>query len=135
LSCYLYLFTPPYSVEIGKKYTLLQDCYIYKYTDVDKLFVANHSVNDRLPERVDIHFIGIRSDHIKIVGIFHRGDIFEVRKCFKESSVDNLSFNYEAKFGESLSGHMLYDVSFLTDFKLNPPRFEPEQVKEIVVVR
>jgi hypothetical protein len=123
----------PYSEMIGKKFVLLQDCYVYQTKETGtNLFVGNAAVGHFLPVEVSSAFINKKiGKDVLIVGILYDGTIFKTVRCEKQQSPEDMFLHYKAQFEKSSFNGPTLDVSDLTDMTKNPPVFRDGLAKPL----
>jgi len=123
----------PYSEMMGKKFVLLQDCYVYRTKETGtNLFVGNAAIGHFLPVEVSSAFINKKiGKDVLIVGILHEGTMFKIVKCEKQQSPEDVFLRFKVQLEKSSFQESILDVSDLTDMTKNPPVFRNGMAKPL----
>jgi hypothetical protein len=123
----------PYSKTIGSKYMLMQDCFLFSYSDTrSKVFIGNSSCAIYLPDKINEVFVGKRIGEVYIFGIVHKGAIFTVVGVEQNDSFETGTVReWKVIFDDHRFGEQVCYATDLTDILKNPPTFR-ENLARIV---
>lgn len=127
----------PYARLVGKRYKLLNDCFVFKTHDnLEKIpRISNPSHDPDLPKQIDAKSINKEIHRKYILGIIPKGAVFKLESVRRESVVSSFQkwiYTYEISFeDEAWKVWGSINAYYLTDRFNDSPLFFSDSIKPI----
>jgi hypothetical protein len=128
---------------IGREYVLLEDCYLFKFTDIDTLYLdapyktSRFGVADNFPVPVDKINIGKKIQDTTIIAVIPSGTILHIKDIIQDITFEDgneVWFTCDLTTNDKVE-YRNVDTSFiLSEFDgdgSKPPVFNPATAQEI----